>query len=719
MLWITLSALLPTACLAGLYGLTLWRARRAEMLYPPSGQFVDVNGLRLHYIRRGPSASPDRPTIVLLHGSDGFWQDFAGVMDLLANDYDVIALDRPGHGYSDTPDLRFAAPDAQADLVHEALLRLDIPHPLLVGYSWSGALALAYALKYPDDTAGLTLISAWMYAPDTLPLWLLRLPDIPLVGPILAATLPILVKGHFLRHYLAAAFAPDPVPAEYARQAFGLWQRAARQARFFARENLADRPVMRALAPRYADITLPVVLLSGERDREVPPVQHSLRLRDALPHAELILLANAGHALPQTRPGDVAGAVTRCHALTELTASGNAPQRIGMEQETPSASEQEIEEATEAAGSKAKDGARGNTDRARDLVMRWGWNAMCYQLLAPDMEHWFSRDGDAVAGFARRSGVRVVAGGPVCDPARLGDVVADFERDASLNGETVCYFGAAQRMDGLLSGLADHDRVAIGAQPVWNPANWPGIVGKNSSLRAQIQRARNKGVVVTEWPSERARTDAGLKRCLDEWMATHPFPQMHFLTEAVSLDRLMDRRVFVAVPRTDPDAPVAFLIATPVPQRRGWLVEQIARGQNAPNGAAELLIDAMMRAFGDEGADYVTLGLAPLSRRARAPDVITRPWLRLALRWVRAHGQRFYNFDGLDAFKAKFRPDAWEPLYAISNETRFSPRTLYAIAAAFSDGAPLSALSRALASALKQELVWLRARLQTGERRPK
>jgi phosphatidylglycerol lysyltransferase len=128
------------------------------------------------------------------------------------------------------------------------------------------------------------------------------------------------------------------------------------------------------------------------------------------------------------------------------------------------------------------------------------------------------------------------------------------------------------------------------------------------------------------------------------------------------------------------------------------------------------MVDAAMRCFAEEGYDYVTLGLAPLSRRAPATPITPLPWLHFLLSWARAHGKRFYNFDGLDAFKAKFRPDAWEPLYAISNEPRFSLRTLYAIAGAFSDGPPLRALARAIVAALRQETLWLRKRLKAGSR---
>ncbi len=76
--------------------------------------------------------------------------------------------------------------------------------------------------------------------------------------------------------------------------------------------------------------------------------------------------------------------------------------------------------------------------------------------------------------------------------------------------------------------------------------------------------------------------------------------------------------------------------------------------------------------------------------------------------WVRAHGRRFYNFGGLDAFKSKFHPHRWEPIFAISNEPRFSPHSLYAIAAAFTgDRSPILAVAIELLKAVRQEGSWL------------
>ena len=81
------------------------------------------------------------------------------------------------------------------------------------------------------------------------------------------------------------------------------------------------------------------------------------------------------------------------------------------------------------------------------------------------------------------------------------------------------------------------------------------------------------------------------------------------------------------------------------------------------------------------------------------------------LAWVRVHGRRFYNFDGLDAYKAKFVPESWEPIYAITSERRVGVGTLYAITEAFSKQAPPIFIARALGRALGKEAEWLRARM--------
>lgn len=338
--------------------------------------------------------------------------------------------------------------------------------------------------------------------------------------------------------------------------------------------------------------------------------------------------------------------------------------------------------------------------RAKRLIDRFGWNTTCYQIVNPGIDRWFSAEGDAVVGYVRRVGVRVVAGAPVVSEERLASVVEEFE-GARRGG--VCYFGAEGRLRARLGTCSGYSTVALGAQPVWSPQSWCERFEADRGLRAQRNRARNKGVVVREWSCEEATSHPELHRVLQEWLDTRGLPPLHFLVEPDTLGYLEGRRLFVA---ERAGVPVGFVTLSPVPERRGWLTEQFVRGRNAPNGTVELTLDTAIRTVAADGDRYVTMGIVPLATFGFDDSIGNPAWLRILLVWIRAHGRRFYDFDGLARFKDKFRPDHWEPIYAISKESRFSFRTLYAIAAAFTEGPPAFAVLKGLAKAVRQEWRW-------------
>ncbi|MEO5859343.1 MAG: DUF2156 domain-containing protein [Pyrinomonadaceae bacterium] len=342
-----------------------------------------------------------------------------------------------------------------------------------------------------------------------------------------------------------------------------------------------------------------------------------------------------------------------------------------------------------------------NFQRARDLVLRHGWNSTCFQIVNPGIQYWFDQDGESVVGYVSSKGVRVVAGAPVCPNDALADVTARFEADAADNGESVCYFGAEARLEAVLHDSLRHSRVSLGGQPVWHPAGWASIVDAKSSLRAQFNRARNKGIKIEEWTAKRAHNDPALRECLHAWLDTKGLPPLHFVIEPETLERLENRRIFVA---ERGEIVEAFLILSPVPTRSGWLTEQFPHRPQAPNGTVELMMDQAIRKLGHEGFEYVTLGISPLSKRANINAEKNPAWLKVLLAWMRKHGQRFYNFDGLDHFKSKLMPEYWEPVYAISNEPQVSGKTMWAIASAFADNRPFSVFGKGLARAVRTEL---------------
>ncbi len=330
----------------------------------------------------------------------------------------------------------------------------------------------------------------------------------------------------------------------------------------------------------------------------------------------------------------------------------------------------------------------------RRLILEYGWNTTSYQILNPGFNRWFSRERDAVIGWTPAAGVRVVAGAAVCPKERLADLVHEFESEAGADRQRVCYVAAEARLESVLKDSDRHSRVLLGAQPVWDPAKWPEIVARDGSLRAQINRARNKKLSVEEWTREQAFENPELESVLQAWLANKGLPPLHFLVEPDTLSRIFDRRIFVAA---GPNGIAGFLLISPIATRKGWLFEQFIHRPGSPNGTVELLIDAAMRTLARDGFEFATLGLSPLSVRATIERFRNPLWLRTLLRLIRRYGRPLYNFDGLDAFKNKLRPDRWEPIYAIYNRTHFTPLPLYAVASAFSRKRPIRLLAGGLA----------------------
>ena len=265
-----------------------------ERGHPPPGRFVDVEGGRLHIVERGPA---DAPAVVLLHGATANLGDpNLALGDRLGERYRVILVDRPGHGWSDRPGGRAAAsPARQAELIHQALTRIGVTRPIVVGHSWSGALAPAYALAFPDDVAALVLL-----APVTHP-WpggvglINELAAAPVIGQLIARTVVLPAGYLMMTPALHMIFAPQTPPADYvARTGARL---VLRPAEFIANaEDLVDlKANIAAQAPRYGEIKAPVAIIAGDKDTIVSTDIHARVLARQLPDATLTVLPGVGH----------------------------------------------------------------------------------------------------------------------------------------------------------------------------------------------------------------------------------------------------------------------------------------------------------------------------------------------------------------------------------------------------------------------------------------
>lgn len=318
-------------------------------------------------------------------------------------------------------------------------------------------------------------------------------------------------------------------------------------------------------------------------------------------------------------------------------------------------------------------------DRVRAVILRHGWNTTCYQILNEGMRHWISHDGEAAVGYVEAGGHILAAGAPVCSPEALERTVAEFEADHP--GKAVCYVGAESRLNQIASASRRFDVVSLGAQPVWHPQAWLDGLKSHRSLREQLRRARAKGVRVSEWTEREAREVPELRRCLQAWLARKPIPNMRFLVEPDVFRYWGDRRLFVAERE---GKMCGFVVLCPIPSRKGWLTEDFVRHPDAPNGTVELILHEAIRAIAADGAELLTMGMCPLSRRAGMEiGDSAHAWLRLVSKAGRSYGRVFYNFSGLEEFKAKFRPDAWEAVTVVRSGGRFSGTDLVAVVQAF------------------------------------
>ena len=176
--WLAPVLLGSAAALGGAVIYNRWQARDAERQYPPIGRFLDVDGVRLHYIERGQG-----DPLVLIHGNGTMIQDFtvSGLVDRLADRYRVIVIDRPGYGYSSRP-RQLWTPYAHARLFREALAQLGVEQAVVYGHSWGTLVAMALALEFPSLVRGLVLGSGYYYPTLRADTFLFSPPAIPVIG---------------------------------------------------------------------------------------------------------------------------------------------------------------------------------------------------------------------------------------------------------------------------------------------------------------------------------------------------------------------------------------------------------------------------------------------------------------------------------------------------------------------------------------------------------
>jgi pimeloyl-ACP methyl ester carboxylesterase len=305
------------------------QARRAERENPPVGRFLRVDGVRLHYLDEGPdetsrTSGADRSPVVLLHGNAVALDDWvvSGVFGLAARSRRVVAFDRPGFGYSERPRDRAWTPPAQAELLSRACGRLGVERPVVVGHSWGTLVALAWALKAPQEVAGLVLAPGYYYPSTQLDAALVAPAALPVLGDLLNHPVSPPLTRMTLPGTLRTMFAPGGVPDRF-RVAFpkALIPRP-KQIRAMSQEGAMMVPAAAALRLHHGGLSCPSVVMTGDADRVVDPDDQAVRLAHELNSAELRIVPRAGHIVHHAVPLEVA------QAIKQVASDGGRLQKV-------------------------------------------------------------------------------------------------------------------------------------------------------------------------------------------------------------------------------------------------------------------------------------------------------------------------------------------------------------------------------------------------------
>jgi pimeloyl-ACP methyl ester carboxylesterase len=286
-------------------------AKKAERNNPPAGKFVEVEGVRLHYIERGEGES-----LVLLHGNGSMIEDFSssGLVDKAARRYRVIVFDRPGFGHSERPRRTIWTPEAQADLICKALRQIGVSRAIVLGHSWGASVAAALALKHPEMVAGVILASGYYYPTVRGDAVFLSGPAVPGIGDILSHTFSPILGRLMWPFVMRKIFGPSPVPKKFDGFPKEMALRPS-QVRASAAESALMIPGAFALRKDYARLKMPVAIIAGEEDRLIDIDKQSARLHHEVTQSTLRRVPGVGHMVHQSATDLVMAAIDEAARL--------------------------------------------------------------------------------------------------------------------------------------------------------------------------------------------------------------------------------------------------------------------------------------------------------------------------------------------------------------------------------------------------------------------
>ncbi len=297
------------------------------------------------------------------------------------------------------------------------------------------------------------------------------------------------------------------------------------------------------------------------------------------------------------------------------------------------------------------------------------------------LTEWVSPTGLGGLNYSALPRYRVVAGEPRCHRECLRDLIREFESECRRERLRILYFGLPGSLRQCLDPEGRRGSLHIGDLPVFDLRRWVHRRLFPPAVQSQIRRVERRGVRARFLKVAPTETHA-LRSCLRSWLLGKGMPPLRFLTDPFLLNPWPDQGVWAAEARTGIPS---FLTWSRSEFHDLWRIDIIARAPGAPNGCAELVVASAFQAAALQGHSRITLGLAPLARRSATPPQYNPAWFRGLAYAARRWGTPWYSFAGLETFKAKFRPDFWEPVFCVGQHPAFTAQDGAAMLRAFTE----------------------------------
>lgn len=298
-----------------------------------------------------------------------------------------------------------------------------------------------------------------------------------------------------------------------------------------------------------------------------------------------------------------------------------------------------------------------------DLFAKYGRNSHSFLSLYKGYSYFLSTRGiEGTIPFIETSSCWVGASEPFAPKEVLPLLLLEFKKAAEAHGKIAVLLPVSEQMSGAAK-RAGFNLKKIGTEPGFDLRN----LKISTEQVTTAHRLHMKGATVTElhpraMPSHMKHAIDAL---MEEWLNTRKMATLSFLNR-VEPWTLKEHKKYFCLEVEGQIA--AFVGAVPVPEKKGWYLVDIFRKSTAPVGSVELLLLQAMKILQRQGAEFASLGFAPL---AEVPGFLSL---------VYKYGNIFYNFKSLNEFKMKMGPTTVEANFLCYSSPKFSIKILKSIA---------------------------------------